>query len=148
MKRGFALLGICVVSIAALGAALLAIPASASFDHHFSVIAKQVSGGRVGEHAARFKDKLLQPHNRDNRVGRDKGICRQTSHRSLRCHAVVHLSGEIGGFGDIKVAGDIGRHDHRVNVVGDTDDFNGVGGKMLIRSLSRNTDKLHFDLVR
>ena len=134
--------------IATLGVALLAIPASASFDHHFSVIAKQVSGGPVGQHAFRFKDRLFQVHNRDNRVGRDKGKCREGSHRKLRCHAVVHLNGEIGGFGDIRVSGNIGRGDNRVNVVGGTGDFNGVAGKMLLHSLSRDTDKLHFDLVR
>ena len=74
--RKFVLAGV----IATLGVAMLAIPASASFDRHFSVIGKQVSGGPVGENAFRFKDKLLQPHNRDNRVGRDKGICREASH--------------------------------------------------------------------
>jgi hypothetical protein len=133
--------------LAALGVALLAAPASASFDHHFSVIGKQVSSQRLGQHAFGFKDKLLQPGNRSNRVGRDKGKCRETSHRKLRCHAVVHLNGEIGGFGDIRVSGNIGRHDNRVNVVGGTDDFNGVAGKMLIHNLSGDTDKLHFDLV-
>jgi hypothetical protein len=139
---------ILAAGLAALCTALLAVPASASFDHHFSVIAKQVSSQRVGQHAFRFKDKLLQPGNRSNRVGRDKGKCRETSQRKLRCHAVVHLNGEIGGFGDILVSGNIGRHDNRVNVVGGTDDFNGVAGKMLIDNLSRDVDKLHFDLVR
>ena len=93
-------------------------------------------------------ESTFSAHNRDNNVGRDKGICRDTSHRSLRCHAVVHLNGEIGGFGDIKVAGDLERHDNRLNVVGGTDDFNGVAGKVLLHTLSRNTDQLHFDLVR
>jgi hypothetical protein len=134
-------------AIATLGVGLLATSASASFDHHFSVIAKQVSGHQVGQHAFVFKDKLLQPGNRSNRVGRDKGKCREASHRKLRCHAVVHLNGEIGGFGDIRVAGNIGRGDNRVNVVGGTGDFNGVAGKMLIHSLHGDTDRLHFDLV-
>jgi hypothetical protein len=139
---------ILATALAALCTALLAVPASASFDHHFSVIAKTVSTERLGQHAFGFKDKLLQPGNRSNRVGRDKGKCREASHRKLRCHAVVHLNGEIGGFGDIRVAGNIGRGDNRVNVVGGTDDFNAVAGKMLIHSLSRRVDKLHFDLVR
>ena len=141
--RKFVLAGV----IATLGVAMLAIPASASFDRHFSVIGKQVSGGPVGEHAFRFKDKLLQPHNRDNRVGRDQGICREAK-RKLRCRAVVHLNGEIGGFGDIRVSGNIGRGDNKLNVVGGTGDFNGVAGKMLLHNLSRRADKLHFDLVR
>ena len=142
--RKFVLAGV----IATLGVAMLAIPASASFDRHFSVIGKQVSGGPVGENAFRFKDKLLQPHNRDNRVGRLKGICREASQRAIRCHADVHLNGEIGGFGDIRVRGNIGRGDNRFNVVGGTGDFNGVAGKMLLHNLSPRADRLHFDLVR
>ena len=134
--------------IATLGVAMLAIPASASFDRHFSVIGKQVSGGPVGENAFRFKDKLLQPHNRANRVGRLKGICREASQRAIRCHADVHLNGEIGGFGDLRVRGNIGRGDNRFNVVGGTGDFNGVAGKMLLHNLSPRADRLHFDLVR
>ena len=142
--RKFVLAGV----LATLGVAMLAIPASASFDRHFSVIGKQVSGGPVGENAFRFKDKLLQPHNRGNRVGRDEGICRAASQRAIRCHAVVHLNGEIGGFGDIRVRGNIGRGDNRLNVVGGTGDFNGVAGKVLLHNVSRRADKLHFDLVR
>ena len=134
--------------IATLGVAMFAIPASASFDRHFSVIERQLSGGPVGEHAFRFKSELLQPHNRDNRVGRDHGKCREAPHRKLRCRAVVHLNGEIGGFGDIRVRGDIGRGDNRLNVVGGTGDFNGVAGKVLLLSTPGRTDKLHFDLVR
>ena len=142
--RKFVLAGV----IATLGVAMFAIPASASFDRHFSVIEKQVSGGPVGEHAFRFKNKLVQPHNRDNRVGSDQGICREAPHRKLRCRAVVHLNGEIGGFGDIRVRGNIGRGDNRLNVVGGTGDFNGVAGKVLLHGLSPRADKLHFDLVR
>ncbi len=142
--RKFVLAGV----IATLGVAMFAIPASASFDRHFSVIGKQVSGGPVGENAFRFKDKLLQPHNRGNRVGRDEGICRAASQRAIRCHAVVHLNGEIGGFGDLRVRGNLGRGDNRLNVVGGSGDFNGVGGKVLLHNVSRRADKLHFDLVR
>jgi hypothetical protein len=133
--------------LASLGVAVLAVPASASFDHHFSVIGKQVSGHGT-RHGFAFKDKLLDPRNRHNRVGRDRGECTERKTRKLRCHVLVHLNGEIGGFGDIRVAGNLGRGDQRLNVVGGTDDFNGVAGKMLLRPLSGNTDKLHFDLVR
>ena len=140
--RKFVLAGV----IATLAVAMLAIPASASFDRHFSVIEKGVSGGPVGEHAFRFKNKLLQPHNRDNRVGRDQGKCREAPHRKLRCHAVVHLNGEIGGFGDLRVRGNIGPSDNRLNVVGGSGDFNGVAGKLLL--LGQRAEKLHFDLVR
>ena len=140
---------VVTAAMAALGAALIASPGfGASFDHHFSVIAKTTSQHRVGERAFAFKDKLLEPHNRSNRVGRDKGKCRQQTRRSIHCSAVAHLNGEIGGFGDLFVRGDLGRHDHRLNVVGGTGDFNGVGGKMLFHGRGHRLDKLHFDLVR
>ena len=135
-------------AIATLGVGLLVTSASASFDHHFTVISKQVSGEQISRHAFRFKDKLFQPGNRSNRVGRDKGKCRQgPSHKKIRCHAVVHLNGEIGGLGDLRVSGNLGHGDKRLNVVGGTGDFNGVGGKLLLHTLSRH-DRYHFDLVR
>ena len=147
MKRSFGLFGACVVTIAAFGA-VLAAPASASFDHHFSVIGKETSSHN-GPNGFRFKDKLLDPHNRSNKVGRDRGEC-ELRHAvdKLKCHALVHLNGEIGGSGDIRVKGAIARHDNRVEVVSGTDDFNGVAGKMLIHELHGNVDKLHFDLIR
>ena len=135
-------------ALAALGTALLAAPASASFDHHFSVLSKEIAFHRVGEHAFRFRDRLYDPDNRHDRVGRDRARCRETSHRSIRCHAVVFLNGEIGGDGKIKLAGDVGRRDNKVNVVGGTGDFDGVAGKMLFHNVSGQFDKLHFDLVR
>jgi hypothetical protein len=133
--------------VAALAAALLAVPAFASFDHHFSVLAKTTSARQVGENRFRFKDKLLDPGNPSDRVGRDRVEC-TAKPRKLECRAVIHLNGEIGGFGDIKVRGDISRRDNRVNVLGGTDDFNGVAGKMLLHSRDPRPDKLHFDLVR
>jgi hypothetical protein len=133
-------------AVATLGIALLAIPASASFDHHFSVLAKTTSAHQT-HHRFSFKDKLLDPQNRQNRVGRDNGECK-IRHHSVTCHATVHLNGEIGGFGDIAVRGDLERHDNRLNVVGGTHDFNGVAGKMLIHTVNRRVDRLHFDLVR
>ena len=139
---------IVVGVLAAVAIAVLAVPAFASFDRHFSVISKEVSERRI-QNGFAFKDKLLDPRNRQDRVGRVRGKCRiRQEARKIRCHAVVHLNGKIGGFGDIRLSGDLGPGDRRVNVVGGTADFNGVAGKMLIRSLGRNTDKLHFDLVR
>jgi hypothetical protein len=134
--------------LAALGIIVPAATASASFDHHFSVLSKTIAFHRIGDHAFRFRDRLYDPDNRHDRVGRDRGRCRETSHRSLRCHAVVFLNGEIGGDGKIKLAGDLGRRDNRVNVVGGTSDFDGVGGKMVLRNGPGRLDKLHFDLVR
>jgi hypothetical protein len=139
---------IVVGVLAAVAIAVLAVPAFASFDRHFSVISKEVSFQRTQQGFA-FKDKLLDPRNRQDRVGRDRGRCRvREEARKIRCHAVVHLNGKIGGFGEIRLSGDIGRGDRRINVVGGTADFNGVAGKMLIRSVGRTADRLHFDLVR
>ncbi len=134
--------------LAVLGSALLAIPVSASFDSHFSVLARQTSGDRE-QNGFRFTDKLLNPRNRRDKVGRDWGRCRfKPNIEKLRCRATIHLNGDIGGFGNISVSGDLGRHGRRVNVVGGTHDFNGAAGKMLIHSLTRNTDRLRFALVR
>jgi hypothetical protein len=139
---------IAVGALAALATVVLAVPASASFDPNFSVLAKQTSGHRTHK-GFRFKDHLLNPSNRHDRVGRDWGNCRfKQSIKKLRCRATVHLNGDIGGFGDIKVSGDLGRHDHRVNVVGGTHDFVGVAGKMKIHSVTRKIDQLSFSLVR
>ena len=125
---------IAVGAVATVGAVLLAVPASASFDHHFSVFSKETSSRETPD-GFRFRDKLFNPRNRSDRV-------------KVRCHALVHLNGEVGGFGNIRVRGGLGRHDNRVEVVGGTDDFNGVAGKMLFHERGRKKDKLHFDLVR
>jgi hypothetical protein len=133
--------------IAALGIALLAIPASASFDHHFSVLTRTTSQHQNGN-KYRFTDKLLDPQNPQNRVGKDHGVCTFTPHRA-KCRAVIRLNGEIGGFGKISVSGDLEpRHDDRLNVTGGTKDFNAVAGKLVIHTVSRRTDRLRLDLTR
>jgi hypothetical protein len=136
---------IVAAALAALGVGLLAIPASASFDHHFRVIEK--ASFHPTTNGYRFKGKLFQSRNRDNRVGRDHGRCK-LSHDAGRCHGIVHLNGEIGGFGDIAFRGNIRDHDNRLNVVGGSGDFNGVAGKILLQNVNRRTTILHFDLVR
>jgi hypothetical protein len=136
--------------LAALGVAFLATPASASFDHHFAVIAKAQSGRFVGD-KFRFKDRLVDPENRSDKVGRDWGWCKaRPNTRRLRCQGLIHLNGKIGGFGNIRVRGNIGRDDNRLNVVGGTKDFNGVAGKLLIHNQGRNgpRQRFHFDLTR
>jgi hypothetical protein len=136
---------IVAAALAALGVGLLAIPASASFDHHFRVIEK--ASFHPTTNGYRFKGKLFQSRNRDNRVGRDRGRCK-LSHDAGRCHGIVHLNGEIGGFGDIAFRGNIRDDDNRLNVVGGSGDFNGVAGKILLKNVNRRTTILHFDLVR
>ena len=138
---------ILAVVLAALGAALLATSASA-FDSHFTVVAKQTSAHRVGHNGFRFRQVLLDPHNGSDRVGHDRVTCRQKSHHRQKCHALVHLNGEIGGRGDIRVVGDVGSGDNRLNVVGGTQQFNGVAGKLLVQGVNSTNNKLHFHLVR
>jgi hypothetical protein len=140
------------VAVAALAVGLTAIPASATFDSHFSVIAKQTSGHNVGRHEFRFQEKLLNPRDRDDKVGRDWVDCKfKPNIKKLRCRALAHFNGQIGGFGNIRVSGDI-RPPHgnrRLNVVGGTHDFTGVAGKVLVRSLhQKNTNRLIFRLTR
>ena len=88
---------ILAVVLAALGATLIATSASA-FDSHFKVLGKDKSGHRVGHNGFRFRQVLLEPHNRSNRVGHDRVTCRDKGHHRQRCHALVRLNGEIGGI--------------------------------------------------
>jgi hypothetical protein len=135
-------------ALAVIGIALLAVPASASFDHHFSVLAKTIAFRPTGEDAFRFRERLYAPHNRHDRVGRDRARCKGPRHH-LNCHAVIYLNGEIGGQGKLKVEGDIERGDRRLDVLGGTGDFNGVGGKFVFHHLrGPRLQKYHFDLVR
>jgi hypothetical protein len=131
--------------LAALGVALIAIPASASFDHHFTVWEK--ASFHPTADGFRFRGRLVEPRGHD-RVGRDHGECKIRQHHRTKCRGIIHLNGEIGGFGNIAISGDIGRHDSRVNVVGGSHDFNGVAGKLLLHNVNRRTAALHFDLVR
>ena len=134
--------------IAALGLALFAIPASATFDHQFRVFEKASFQTLPSGEAFRFKGKLFDPRNRHDRVGRDHGVCKIRPHETLRCRGTYHLNGEIGGFGDIKVKGNLRPEDQRLSVVGGSGDFNGVAGKEVFRYLNpsgtRSIDK--FDL--
>jgi hypothetical protein len=136
---------ILATAIAALGAAVVASPAFA-FDHHFTVLARGGTIKQVGPHLFLNKERLFDPNNRHDKVGRDRGLCREKP-RKFVCHLVVHLNGEIGGFGDIKVKGDLDPGPDRLVVIGGSDDFNGVAGKMTVDSTKKG-DKIHFDLVR
>jgi hypothetical protein len=131
---------ILATAIAALGAAVVASPAFA-FDHHFSVVGKGTTK-EVGPGLFLNKERLFDPNNRHDKVGRDRGLCREHGN-TFTCHLVFHLNGEIGGFGDIKVRGDLDPGPDRLVVIGGSDDFNGVAGKMIAHGA-----KYHFDLVR
>lgn len=128
---------------ACAAAAVLAAPAAA-FDHHFTVVSQTISDhqSKDGYH---FSERLLSPHNRNNSVGRDKGVCTGPSRGGkVHCLVVVHLSGDIGGRGSLVVKGNLGRHDNTLNVVSGDGGLNGAGGKVLIKSHHR----IHFDITR
>ena len=132
---------ILAAALAVLGAAVFATSASA-FDHHFTVLAIQKSSHRAGPNGFVAKHKLLDPNNRSSKVGRDRVKCRDKG-RGLKCHALFHLNGRIGGIGHIRVRGDLERGDHHLVVIGGTRQFNGVAGKLTVHG-----NRLHFDLVR
>ena len=130
-------------TLAVLSAALLATSASA-FDHHFYVHQKYRSGHTIGQNVFVSQHKLKDPHNRTVRVGRDRWQCRAKDHPSrLKCRALVHLNGRIGGKGYIRAKGVLHHKDKYLRVVGGSRQFNGVAGKMFW-----NGARLQFDLVR
>jgi hypothetical protein len=135
---------VLAATLAALGAALLATSASA-IDHHFVVRMKYVSSHTIGHRAFVRKDKLVDFHNRQDRVGRDRWRCRvvkgHTGH--LKCKAFIHLNGKIGGRGAIRVRGDIQHKDDHLVVTGGSRQFDGVAGKVTWKGV-----RLYFDLVR
>jgi hypothetical protein len=124
-----------------LAFAALAVPANA-FDHHFTVIGKQTSSHN-DKNSFRFTDELVAPFDHSLRVGRDKGECVFVKPK-IQCRVTVHLNGKLGGFGDMHVKGNLGRHDNGLNVVSGTRGFDGVAGKVLVG----NHNHLHFDIVR
>lgn len=130
------------VFVAALALAVFAMPASARIDHHFSVIAKQYTQHQHGD-VFTFREQLFQIDNPDNQIGNDRVRCREARGGKFRCRAVVNFNGEVGGFGSLRVNGNIGPGDDRLNVLGGTGDFVGVAGKV-----TTHRNLLHFDLVR
>jgi hypothetical protein len=130
-----------VAVVAVLALVVFAIPASARIDHHFSVITNQFASHRTHDGFA-FREQLFASFNPNDQVGNDRVRCRQEASK-FRCRAIVHLNGEEGGFGFIKVNGNIGHGDHRLNIVGGTDDFDGVAGKVIVHG-----NHLHFHVIR
>ena len=94
-----------VVTTATFAAVVL--PASASFDSHFAVISETVQSDRTDD-GFRFREHLFQIDNPSNRIGRDKGGCAERAHRKFKCKVLVHLNGEVGGFGDLRINGNFG----------------------------------------
>jgi hypothetical protein len=136
--------------LAAFGSAALAVPASASFDPHFTVFENARFHVLANERAFTIRGGLYEPQNHDDRVGSDHGRCKIRPHGVLRCRGIIHLNGEIGGSGDIKYRGNVRRDDSRLNVTGGSGDFNAVAGKWVFENLNESGTKSlnHFDLVR
>lgn len=143
---------ILTATLAALGVALLASPASAVTEYHFKLFEKQsfqsVPANPEPGTGFRFKGKMFDPENRANRVGSDRGKCEFRRH-GVFCQGTTHLDGEIGGLGDIRYRGIARAGDLTFNVVGGSDDFAGATGEVAFRELNRSGTKLmtKWDLV-
>jgi hypothetical protein len=133
------------LSSAVLLAAALAVPASASFDPHFRLVSKTVNSRGLGDG---FNEKLLDPHRLQDKVGYDRGVCKEDPPVAFRCKVTFHLSGEIGGHGDISVAGKIFNGQPDLEVVGGTGAFAGASGTVTVEGseLGRKYGLLTFDL--
>ena len=130
-----------IAATTALGAVALAGPASARTEFDFSVIDKQVSSHET-ENGFKFREQLFQIDNPSNQVGNDRVWCRRGDGHKFHCFAIVHLNGEVAGEGFLRVKGNFGRGDNRLNVTAGTDDFAGAGGAVFT-----DDDTLHFHLV-
>ena len=142
---------ILAAALAALGSAGLAVPASASFDPHFTVFENARFHMLSNERVFTVRGGLYEPLNHNDRVGKDRARCRfRPTNNVLRCRGVMHLNGEIGGSGDIKYRGNISDVDPRVNVTGGSGDFNGVAGKLVFENQNKPGSKTlnTFSLVR
>ena len=132
-----------IVATATFAAVVL--PASGWFDSHFSVIADTVkSAERNG--VFHFREQLFQIDNPSNQIGRDQGQCIERPHGKALCKVIVHLNGEVGGLGFLRVKGNLGPGDSRLNVTGGTGDFAGAAGKVVLEN--RRGTIISFHLVR
>jgi hypothetical protein len=141
-------------TLAALGVALLASPASAVTEYRFKLFEMQSFQGVPANpepgKGFRYKGKMFDPQNRDNRVGSDRGKCKfKGLHGAVKCHGTAHLNGEIGGLGDIEYRGTATQRDQTFNVVGGSGDFDGATGETGFRNLNRDGTKImtKWDLV-
>ena len=138
-------------TLAALGAALLASPASAQTEYRFKLFEKQKFLGVPDDPGPgdrfRYKGKMFDPQDRDNRVGSDRGKCKIKNLRgAVKCHGTTHLDGEIGDLGDlegdIEYRGTLRQRNDTFNVVGGSDDFEGATGETGFRNLNETGTKI------
>lgn len=123
-------------ALAALGTMLIATPASASFDTHFTVRGHDFKLRQVSKHRIEFRVKLRK---HGSRVGTGKGRCHDLNRHQSKCHIDYMLNGKVGGRGHIHAVGMFGRGSERFNVVGGTRDFDGVAGKVLLSSNNKSS---------
>ena len=146
-----AILGPRLALVAGLAAILaIALPTNASgfFDHHFTVIERDTGGHEIPNGLA-FRFDLLNPANRDNRVGHGHARCTSRTGGKSRCRVLIHLDGTIGGFGDLFARGNFGHGDHTLTVTDGNGDFSGrIAGKVAIHTHRRAYTKLLFGLTR
>jgi hypothetical protein len=126
-----------VGALAALATVLIATPASASFDSHFTVRGVGFKLHRISDNRFTVRFKL---RHRGARVGTAHGRCHVRSKHKTECRNDYHLNGKVGGRGDIHALG-ANAHDRarsRFDVTGGTGDFNGVAGKVIESHQNKN----------
>jgi hypothetical protein len=129
-------------ALAALGTALIATPASASFEvAHFTVVGHDFKLHQVSKHRFTFREKLRK---RGARVGTKRARCRQLNKHESKCHVNYFLNGKVGGRGHVHAVGrSTNGHPGRLSVTGGTAQFDGVAGKII-----HHGDKEQFHLIR
>ena len=146
MLRRLTLIGTLCATVVAI-----ALPASAaaSFDHHFSVVSRDLRFHEI-PNGFQGHTELVDPDNFATRVGKGNVGCVFNERiRKARCRILFHFDGTIGGFGDLLLKGNIGRGDTTVRVVDGTGDFTGaVSGKAVINDPSEADNLIEFDLTR
>jgi hypothetical protein len=123
-------------ALAALGTMLVATPASASFDSHFTVRGHHFKLKPINDHALKFTVELRKS---GARVGHAHGKCHDLSKRQAICHIHYHFNGRVGGKGTISARGRFGKGRERFNVTGGSGDFNGVAGKIILTDDNRSS---------
>jgi len=153
MARRSAIVLSVTATLTALGLGLLAIPASAATEYHFKLFEKQSFQGvpanpEPGDRF-RYKGKMFDPQNLDDRVGSDRGKCKIKGTHAVKCQGTTHLDGQIGGLGDIEYRGTATGSNSGFNVVGGSGDFEGATGETRFRNLNENGTKImtKWDLV-
>jgi hypothetical protein len=128
----------------ALTAAVVAMPASAQTTTKFSVLGITVEQHRT-QNGFAFRDRLVQPGDRDDVVGSDKVRCAQLSRAKVHCRGVFFFpNGKVKAIGDISFR----KHLNKIHVVGGTRAYNGVGGKVIVHIAEHRDTLLDFTLVK